>query len=77
MDSNIEYAFKAISGSGHTAVSVRGKDTAVVVTQKKVPVRLSDLLQSSCVLNSCIRRTSSWTRLPSPTFSTSRPPSAA
>jgi hypothetical protein len=39
----LEYAFKAISGSGHTAVAVRGKDTSVVITQRKVPVSVNIL----------------------------------
>ncbi|KAK0467819.1 20S proteasome subunit [Desarmillaria tabescens] len=33
---------KAISGSAHTAIAVRGKDTSVVITQRKVPDKLLD-----------------------------------
>jgi hypothetical protein len=34
-----EYAFKAVRSSGVTSIAVRGKDSVVFVTQKKVAVR--------------------------------------
>lgn len=52
-----EYAFKAITAANITSIGVRGKDCAIVVSQKKVAVsptepnwnRLSPSMQSGCL----------------------------
>lgn len=37
-----EYAFKAINQEGNTSVAMKGKDVAVIATQKKIPDKLID-----------------------------------
>lgn len=38
----IEYCLKAVRTAGQTAIAIRGEDSAVVITQKKVPDKLFD-----------------------------------
>eukprot|EP00386_Alphamonas_edax_P008967 GDKI01029465.1.p2 GENE.GDKI01029465.1~~GDKI01029465.1.p2 ORF type:complete len:259 (-),score=87.88 GDKI01029465.1:629-1369(-) len=38
----VEYVFKAVKGSGLTALAVKGADSVVVVSQRKVPDKLLD-----------------------------------
>jgi len=38
----VEYAFKAVKNANQTTIAVRGEDSVVVVTQKKVPDKLID-----------------------------------
>jgi len=35
----VEYAFKAITAANIMSIGIKGKDCAVVISQKKVPVR--------------------------------------
>jgi 20S proteasome subunit alpha 1 len=37
-----EYAFKAVKQTGITSIAVRGKDSVVFITQKKVSDKLID-----------------------------------
>ena len=48
----LEYAFKAITAANITSVGVRGKDCAVVISQKKVPVCLVCISTISMFANS-------------------------
>merc|ERR1719223_2654377 len=47
----VEYAFRAVRGCGFTTVALRGADSVVTVTQKKVPDKLMDKQYTTNLFN--------------------------